>query len=215
MGATKGVFMKRGFVVPVVLAVLACLAAAAPAQAQDSGFKVFAAVAYVSPLSDDNVTFGSVTDSIEASAQAGYDFGFEWRMSPMFGLEIDYVDVDQDVELGGHKIGDTKLQPLSATLNFHLIHGKAVDFYLGPTFSYVNWGDIDLNEEGQDLSGELGVPTDKESAWGASVGLDFGIGEHFVIIAGVRYLQLDLTPKDGDGIAIDPLISRLGVGFRF
>jgi outer membrane protein W len=207
--------MKKAFLILAVLVTLAVAVSGSPAQAQDSKFKIFGAFAYVSPLSDDNITFGSVQDSIEASNEAGADFGFEWRMTPLFGLEVDYVDVDQKVKFGGHEIGDTKLQPLSATLNFHLIHSKVVDFYLGPTFSYVNWGDIDLNQEGQDLSGELGVPVDKESAWGASVGIDLNIGEHFAVIGGVRYLQLDLTPENGDGIAIDPLISRLGVAFRF
>jgi hypothetical protein len=38
---------------------------------------------------------------------------------------------------------------------------------------------------------------------------------HFAIVGGVRYLKLDLTPQDGDGIAVDPLISRVGAAFRF
>jgi len=207
--------MKKAFLFAFVLVVIAMFASAAPAQAQEVKFKIFGAAAYVSPLSNDNVTIGSVEDSIEASNQAGWDFGFEWRMSPMFGLEVDYMDADQDIDFGGHKIADTKLQPLSATLNFHLVHTKVVDFYLGPTFSYVNWGDINFNQEGQDLSGELGVPADKESAWGASVGIDIGLGKSFAIVGGVRYIKLDLTPKDSEGIAIDPLISRLGVALRF
>lgn len=207
--------MKKAFVVPVVLAALAALASASPAQAQDSKFKIFGAAAYVSPLSSDDVTFGSVTDSLEASNQTGYDFGFEWRMSPLFGLEVDYVDAKQDVDFGGTTIGEANLQPLSATLNFHLIHGKVVDFYLGPTFSYVNWGDIDFNADGETLTGDSGVPTDKESAYGASVGIDIGIGTHFAIIGGVRYLKLDLTPENGEGLAVDPLISRVGVAIRF
>src|SRR5215510_5533219 len=209
-GAGKGFSMKKAFAVPIVLAAIVEFVSIAPAQAaNESRSKIFGAVAYVSPLSSDNITFGSVSDSIEASNEAGYDFGFEWRFTPLFGLEVDYVDVDQNVNFGGTKIGDTKLQPLSGTLNFHLIHSKVIDFYFGPTYSYVNWGDINFNQEGEDLSGELGVPVDKESTWGASVGLDFNIGEHFAVIGGVRYLKLDLTPENGDSIAVDPLISRL------
>ena len=98
--------MKKAFLVPAVLAMIA-LASAAPAQAQDIKFKIFGAAAFVSPLSDDDVTIGSVTDSIEASSQTGYNFGFEWRMSQLFGLELDYVNATQDIEFGGTTIGET------------------------------------------------------------------------------------------------------------
>jgi outer membrane protein W len=206
--------MKRGFAVPVVLGVLVCLGAGAPAQAQDVNFKIFGAAAYVSPLSNDDITIDTITDSVEASDQVGYNLGFEWRMSKLFGLEVDYIDAKHDIEFGSMTLGEANFQPLSATLNFHLIHGEVVDFYFGPTYSYVNWGDIDLNDDV--APGEPDVATDAENAYGISVGLDFGIGETFAIVAGLRYLQLDITPEDeDDGVAVDPLIARLGVALRF
>ena len=203
--------MRKWMLATIVIA----LAMAVPAQAQDVKFKVFAAAASVSPLSDDNVTIGEVTDTIEASSQTGWDIGFEWRMSKLFGLEVDYLNATHDVDFGGTTIGETDFQPMSATLNFHLIHTKLIDFYLGPTVSYVNWGNIDLNEEGQDLTDELGIPTDSEVAYGASVGIDVGLGKSFAIVGGIRYLLVDLTPQDGDGVGVDPLIARVGVAFRF
>ena len=203
--------MKRMISVAVALVAVAW---ALPAQAQDVKFKVFGAAAYVSPLSSEDVTLGSVTDSIEAASQTGWDLGFEWRISKLLGLEFDYVNATQDVEFGGTTIGETDLQPLSATLNFHLIHTEVIDFYVGPTFSYVNWGNIDLNQAGQDATGALGVPTDSETAYGASVGLDIGLGKNFAIVGGVRFLKLDLA-TDENSVAVDPLISRVGVAFRF
>lgn len=198
----------------LVLAVVA-IALAVPAQAQEVKLKVFGGAAYVSPLSDQNVTFGDVTDSVQAANQTGWDVGFEWRMSKLLGLEVDYLNATNDVQFGSATIGEANLQPLSATLNFHLIHTQLIDFYVGPTFSYVNWGNIDLNAAGQDLTGELGVPTDSETAYGASVGIDIGLGKSLAIVGGVRYLKLDLTPTDGESVGVDPLISRIGIAFRF
>lgn len=200
--------MKR---LSMMIAIAAAVVLAAPAQAQDVNFKVFGAAGYVSPLSDENVTIGSVTDSIQAASQAGWNVGFEWRMTKLLGLEFDYLNATHDIEFGDATIGETTFQPISATLNFHLVHTKVVDFYLGPTASYVDWGNIDRNDGGS-------IPIDGEFAYGGSIGLDIGLGKSFAIIGGVRYLVVDLTATDAgtvDSVAVNPLVSRLGVAFRW
>ena len=35
--------------------------------------------------------------------------------------------------------------PVSLTGNFHLVHTRVIDFYFGPTISYVFWDDITLD----------------------------------------------------------------------
>jgi outer membrane protein W len=199
----------------MTIVAIAAVTLVAPSQAQEAKSKVFGGAAYVSPLSDESVTFGDVTDSIDAASQTGWDVGFEWRMTKRLGLEVDYLNATHDIEFGGTTIGEADLQPLSATLNFHLIRTRLIDLYLGPTFSYVNWGDVNLNEAGQDATDALGIPTKSETAYGASVGIDIGLGKTLAIVGGVRYLKLDLTPEDGDGVGVDPLITRVGVAIRF
>jgi outer membrane protein W len=185
----------------------ALVLAAAPARAQDDKFKIFGAVSYVAPTSESTISVSSVSESVKASKEAGYDVGFEWRWGKLFGLEVDYVNVTQNVEVDGVKFADVDFSPLSGTLNFHLIHTKVVDFYFGPTYSYVNWGALHL-DNGTTTS------TENENAWGASVGLDIGLGKTFAIIGGVRYLDLDLR-SNGETVNINPLLSRLGVALRF
>ena len=196
----------------MALVVLALVAASGTALAQDTHrFKIYGAMAYVSPLSEEDVDIGAISDSVEASSEAGWMFGFEWRWGKLFGLEIDYINSTQDIEFGGDTIAEVDFAPISASLNFHLIHGKYFDFYLAPTISYIYWGDIEAS--GSTLSGD--IDTDTEFAYGAQVGLDIGIGETFLITGGIRWLSADLSPEDGDDIGVDPLISRLGVGLRF
>jgi outer membrane protein W len=187
----------------------ALLLAAPQVQAQDNAFKIFGAVSYVAPTSESDVSISSVTDSLKASSEAGWDVGFEWRWGKLFGLEVDYLKVTQDVDFGGTKLGDLDFTPLSGTLNFHLIHSKYFDLYFGPTYSYVNWGTLHL-EDGSS------VDTKSENAWGASLGLDIGLGKTFAVIGGVRYLQLDLSDtQSSESASVDPLLSRIGVAFRF
>lgn len=183
--------------------------------AQDTHFKVYGGPAYVAPMSDSDVTFGSVTDTVEAEKQVGWNLGVEFRPGKLMGIEVDYVDATQDVNFGGTTIGEADFSPLTATLNFHLIHTKAVDFYIGPSYSYVNWGEIHLNAEGGNLTGSSEIGTDSAQAWGASLGIDIGLGEHFAITGGLRYLDMDLELEDGPDIETNPLLARLGVALRF
>lgn len=202
--------MKR--ILPVLAATLIL---ATPAAAVDHKVKVFAAVGYVAPFNDEDITVGAVTDTIEASSELGYDFGIEWRATPLLGVELDYLNATHDVDFAGGTIGEVDLQPLSLSLNFHLLRTNLLDLYVGPTVSYVSWGDIDLNADGQAALGVPEVTTDSETAFGATVGVDIGIGERLAVVGSVRYLQVDVTPEGGDGLAVDPLITRVGLALRF
>jgi hypothetical protein len=85
---------------------------------QETHFKIYGGPAYVAPMSDSDVTFGSVTETVEAEKQVGWNLGFEGRFNKWFGIEVDYVDANQDIDFGGTTIGDTNFSPLTATLTF-------------------------------------------------------------------------------------------------
>lgn len=182
------------------------LLVAAPASA--AGFKVFGGVSYVAPLGEDDVDIGAITDSIEASEVLGWTVGLESRFNKIVGLEIDYVNSTNDIEFGGSTIGEVQIQPLSATLNFHLVPTGIVNLYLGPTASYFIFGDADV-----DPLGSLDV--DNEFAYGASLGLEIGLGGTVAVLGGIRWLKVDIRPDGSDEIPLDPLYSRLGLALRF
>ena len=197
--------MKSG---SVVLAALLLLGSTAVMADDPPKFKIFGGLSYVAPLGEEDVTIDNVEDSIEESEEVGWTVGMEFRFNKILGLEMDYVNATNDIEFGGQTIGDVHMQPLSATLNFHIIPTKVVDLYLGPTASYFIWGDVDIDDVGE-------FKTDNEVAWGASLGLDIGIGKAFAITGGLRWLNADIEPEDLDKIGVDPLFGRLGVAFRF
>lgn len=189
--------------------------AASTAMAQDTHFKFFGGAAYVAPLNESDVTVGSVTDAVKAQEQVGWNFGIEGRFNNWLGLEVDYVRATQDVEFGGQTIGSTDFSPLTASFNIHVVHTTVVDFYLGPSYSYVNWGDIELNQAGQGFFSTNGLGTDSANAWGINLGLDIGFGKHFALTGGLRYIDTNLDTEAGPSFAVDPLVGRLGVAFRF
>jgi outer membrane protein W len=187
----------------------ALLLAAPQARAQDDSFKIYGAAAYVAPTSEDHVSISSISESVKASKELGWNAGFEFRFNKLLGLQVDYMKATQDVDVSGVKLGQVDFSPLSGTLNFHLIHTKIFDLYFGPTYSYVNWGKLELNDN-------TAVTTKNENAWGASLGLDIGLGKTVAIVGGVRYLDLDLRAQDiGGSVSINPLLSWIGVALRF
>jgi outer membrane protein W len=179
-------------------------------------FKIYGGPAYVAPLDDSDVSFETVTDSLQAQDHVGWNLGVEARFNQLLGLELDYVNAHQDVDFGGVTIGETTFSPLTLTANLHLIPSKVVDFYVGPSFTYVNWGDIELSTSGIDIvpSG-VDVGLDSETGWGLSTGIDFGLGKNFAVGAGLKWLNVDMTLGDGQSSDVEPLVARLTAAFRF
>ena len=192
----------------LVFAALVVLGTGTAAAADHPKFKIFGALSYVAPLGEDDVTIGSVRDSVKASNEVGWNVGLECRFNQVVGLEFDYTNATNDIEFGGQKVGDVHMQPLAATLNFHVIPTSIVDLYLGPTAAYFIWGDADFGSGGT-------FKTDNEFAYGASVGLEIGLGETFAIMGGIRWLKADIEPDGSPKIGVDPLFSRLGIALRF
>ena len=192
----------------LISALIAMLLAVAPAYAQGNEFKIYAAANYVSPTGSDELSIDNIVDRVEASEEAGWSIGFEGRLGKWLGLELDYLRVDQDIEQGGIKIASTSMSPLSLSANFHLIHTKILDFYFGPTISYVFWDDIKDSETGEKLS------TSGEWGAGVQVGLDISLIKTVAIVTGLRYQRLELT-VDQQELAINPLYAKVGIAFRF
>lgn len=181
-------------------------------------FKIYAGPAYVAPMGDSDVTFGTFTDSVENEKRVGWNLGLEGRFGKLIGVELDYVNATQDVDFGGSTIGDTTFSPLTATLNFHVVNSRVFDLYLGPSYTYVNWGDIELNVSGSGITGGSTIGTESSKGWGVSLGADFGPWKHFAFYAGLKYLNVDLEMNDGTSTQtadVNPLVARLGAAVRF
>ncbi len=196
----------------VLVSLLAAFAVASPALAQDSSFKIFGALNYVMPMSDENV---AGLGTLEATDELGYEIGFEWRATEMIGVELSYLNAGHDVELDGAKLGEIDLEPISLTLNFHFYSSDMVDVYAGPMASYVLWSDVDVVEPFASALGTNTLQTDSEFGYGAAIGADFKVGENVVITTGLRYLFVDAPVEGVTDVGVDPLFFRAGIGYRF
>lgn len=207
---------NRAFILTLCAAAIGTLGASTVRADDDfhPHFKIYGGPAYVSALNDEDITFGTVTDSLQTQDQVGWNLGIEGRFK-FVGLEVDYVNANQDVDFGGSTIGDTTFSPLTATVNFHLIPSSHFDLYLGPSYTWINWGDIDVDASSSGITGGSTVGTDSSHGWGVSLGFDFSPWKHFAFTAGLKYLNADLKLSNGQSSAMDPLMARLGVAARF
>jgi len=201
--------MKATFNRKSLAAILAAggIALAAPAaQAQDEyNWKVFLSGAYVDPLSDTEIDGADVN----LSSEFGYEVGVEWRPVNRLGFELAYLDVTQDVEIDGDTFGEIDFNPMNLTLNFHVINRNAFNWYIGPTISFVDWGDLEVPGQGS-------ADVDSETTYGASTGLTIGLGETFALQFGVRWLTSTAESSElDDEVDVDPLFATIGVAFRF
>ena len=197
--------MKRS-----ILAVAALvLVTAHPSLAADSKVKIYGMLAYVSPLAESDQTVAGVTDAVKASSEIGYNFGLEFRASPLIGLEFDYLYATQEVTADkAGLLGETTFQPISGTLNLHAPLGM-FDAYGGLTAAYVNWGDLKAPPPGVD------VKVDPEFAYGISGGLDLNLTPNLAATGGLRWLNLQAQPDGGEALDVNPLFTRLGIAWRF
>lgn len=188
--------------------VLALLALPSAARAGKTyGFQMWAATTYVAPLSQTDQNVNGITAAVRASNEMGYEFGAELR-SGLIGLQFDYLHAKQDLEHdNAGLLGTAEFNPVSATLKLHL-PTPILELSAGPTVSYINWGDLDLRNGGtQKLDAKLG--------YGITVGADLPLGRSLAITSGMRWLKADAKPDGGNDIAIDPLITKVGVALRF
>jgi hypothetical protein len=200
--------MKR--FVWLAIAVLIVAIAAVPAQAAqaDYKFKIFGGLSYVTPMADSEID----DVSFEADNELGYEIGAEWKPLNRLGFEVALVDVTNDVNANGIKVGEIGMQPWFITANFHIINSDRFAWYAGPTVAFVNWDDFEVDEAFGGGSSSI----ESETTFGLSTGIDLGLGEHLAIIGGLRWIDSGAEESDsGETVDVNPLFARVALAWRF
>ncbi len=202
------------------------LSSSAPAAAQiDAGSGLRARVYGASV----NSIFGGDFDSA-----AGYGLGLEYRASRRVGFELTALTSTVDSEIDFDFFGliqlgvDSKLRvtPVLGQLNFHLTPDHAVDLYVGPIAGWMRYGDLETTVHshvpGEDSVEVEKVRTQDSFAWGAHVDFDVPFGRSRAFFTGgATYLKAAVKAapgqaEEGDTIFhLDPLVLKVGVGYRF
>jgi opacity protein-like surface antigen len=165
----------------------------------------------------------------EGGNSLGITLGVERRMIDVLGLEfaIDYARPENRISVtspGAGEISATArmdLWTVRAGLNLHLLPGRPVDLYLGPTVAWLYApGSSTFRAEVGGHTSAVTIAADNSFGWGGTAGADFDLGGGWTL--GVSYTYLKATMDFTDGteggertLDLNPSTLRLGVGVRF
>lgn len=204
--------------------------AAQPAGAGDVIIR--AGATWVVPNEDTHTIGGEL-----APALAGTDVAVDDDLQ--FGLTVAYrltdrIDIEllaaspfrHDVSLRGGALAGTELGSIKhltpmVSIDYHFDTGTPFEPYVGAGVNYT----LFFDEHVDDAAAAVGVTDlDLSNSFGpaAQIGLDYNLGEHFLLNANVRYLQIDTearvrtaTGTTNVDLDIDPWVYTLAVGYRF
>ena len=145
----------------------------------------------------------------------GLGIGAEYRISQRSGLEVSTLFAGLEISnsvtgrAGLVQSFELSMMPLTFAYLFHFDPGGRVDLFIAPTFSVVQYLDIETFIGGTGLATSVGVDTD--AALGAAVGVDVPIGKRkWAVSSSLRYMKTGFESTD-----VDPVIVTIGFARRF
>jgi len=214
--------MKRSLrLIAMILAVFAVLCSPAMAEQGDNNIRF--GIQWVSPTGDFLDDLFRI--DLEPQSAVGVAFSYERMVTDLVGIEagIGYSnhDLDETFTVLGQSetetVGDIAMMPLLVGANFHVLRKEKVDLYLGAQIGYVAYGDVKIEDKDPDQSD---ISMKNGFGYGLIAGVDVPFGASSWMFNGsLAWLSTDADFDEpgapSDGIAIDPIVVRIGVGTRF
>lgn len=124
--------------------------------------------------------------------------------------------------LAGTELGSIKHLPPTLSIDYHFETGTPVSPYIGLGFNYTLFFDESVNDQAA-AAGVTGLDLTNSFGPAAQIGLDYRLGDHWLLNASVRYLQIDTQARVrtvGGGrstvdLDINPWVYSAGIGYRF
>lgn len=157
------------------------------------------------------------------NVELGAAIAIQYRISNLLGVELATAysktpDVEDASDGDGYELGEgPSFQPIIIGANFHLVSKDKFEVFVGPRAAYANFGDFDLDVDGEQRS----FAVDSEFGWGAAVGIGYRVGHsRWSLVAEATFLDMDMEVSErGTGEitvgSFDPFIANLGVAYSF
>ncbi|HKO57546.1 MAG TPA: OmpW family outer membrane protein [Thermoanaerobaculia bacterium] len=168
-------------------------------------------------------------DTTEEDATVGFDdargfgasFNHFWTTHLSTELAATALKSDRGtISVGGTNVldlGELKITPITAALQFHLPSHERFDAYVGAGAAYVLTDDLSSSD--LDLAGIGTVRVKDGATWMANAGATFYLGSRWGLGADVKYIAFrpDSNADGGDTTRLDlkPLVVSVGVRVRW
>lgn len=215
--------------------VLAAIALAVPAFAQDHNFAITGYVTSVDPDGDGLFDGADDFDDIEARFDSSEGFGvaLNFHLTDNLTLEAAAAAVEPEFVLttGGavpiNGVTELEMIPVTFTLQWHFNPGGTFDPYVGAGAAYVLFDDVDdfdFDGDGDDDLGDLdSIDFDDDVGLVLNVGAAVNFSEMFGLYLDAKYVPVESSAEavflTGDGtstdIEVNPLMFSAGLTLRF
>lgn len=164
---------------------------------------------------------GAGTDSNEQlGLTLTYMFAPHWAVGVLAATPFEH---DVNVRGLGLDAGSIKHLPPTVTVQyFPLDSASRCQPYVGIGVNYTLFFDEEVDGDLEALFGPGDLKLDNSWGFAAEAGIDYLIGDHWLLNAAVWYLDIDTEAtfrftgnKITTGVEIDPWVYMLGVGYRF
>ncbi len=123
--------------------------------------------------------------------------------------------------LDGADLGSIKHLPPTLSVQYHFDTGTAFRPYVGAGLNYTIFTDEDVAGDAA-AAGVTDLDLDNSTGGAVQAGVDYELGNGWLINAGIRYIDIDTTAEvstatgttDVD-VEIDPWVTNIGIGYRF
>ncbi|MBL8297464.1 MAG: OmpW family protein [Rhodanobacteraceae bacterium] len=191
----------------------ASLLPAARAHAEDWTLKI--GLHQVAPRSDNGDLAGG-TLATDVSGDWRPTFQLEYFVTPNWGVELlAATPFKHDIRLNGAKAAEVSQLPPTLSLQYHFRPGARVSPFVGIGVNYTAF--FDVSETGPLAATQLTL----SKSWGAAAhaGIDFALGDRWLISADLRWMDIDTEVRVNGARAgtvnIDPIAYGVAAGYRF
>lgn len=223
--------MKKSVITSAVLCA-ACVSAAAPVYAYDTGDIIFrAGPATVNPdASSSEIRLGGAAlpgTSVDVDDDTQLGLTITYMLNQKFGVELlaatPFEHEITESGVGVNKVGSTKHLPPTLSLQYYPNGGDSgFQPYIGAGLNYTTFFSEETATELDGALGDGNLSLDDSFGLALEAGADFALNDKWVLNASVWYIDIDTdavieTPAGQVtvDVEIDPIAWMVGVGYKF
>ena len=211
-----------------LVAAVAVVAAAAPAQAEQGDWLVRGRAILVAPTEDSGgvqPTFPndgvSVTNSVTPEVDVSYFLADNVAVELIAATTKHDVHGTNGLKPVG-KLADTWVLPPTLTLQYHFAPKAKVRPYVGVGVNYTLFYSEDASKSLEAAIGKTDVKLKNSLGYALQAGFDFDVSKKVFLNLDVKYIDIDTTATLTTGalvnrvkVSLDPVVVGVGVGMRF
>lgn len=212
-----------------LLAAVAAVASAAPAQAEQGDWLLRGRAILVAPTEDSSgIEPAFPNDEVSVSNSFAPEVDISYFLTDHVALELIAATTKHDVSgktgipdaVG--ELADTWVLPPTLTLQYHFAPGAKVRPYVGAGLNYTLFYGEDASSGLEAALGETKVDLDDSFGFALQAGVDFDVGKNIFMNLDIKYIDMDTKAKLTTGdlinrvkVDINPIVVGFGVGTRF